>query len=272
MTSRRTFPPTRRWTLMSVRGEWSETHARRWSVQRRDGLDLAGTRDLSFLPSVPGLRALQVASHATNDTFVAGCVDLESLFLVTSCRAALDLSRLDHLDHLDVERRAGITSISANAPLSDINLSKMPHPDLTFLGPRPHTRWLTISWLTASANCLHGAQSMTQLQTLNISGLNGAPDLTPLADLPDLRALSLHQSAAPRSDPGTLDVTPLTASPSLYELQLHNLTVGTLLPLLAIEGLRRLQLFNCHIHADELDELRRHLARVDATDQDGNLL
>jgi hypothetical protein len=248
---------------MSVRGEWSDAFARRWLVAGRDGLDLSGTKDLTFLPAVPGLRALRVSSPTRADAAVAECTELQFLDLDTDARTPLDLSRLADLRHLVVEDRAGFESVRDLPRVEQLTLGGLPEQDLSFLGPKPALRWLSIGrWQRAGERCLDGLGAAPALQELSIQGLRQACDLSPVGELGDLRQLTVVGPDRQVTD-GVFDLTPLAAAAALYEVQLHHCALESVTPLLDVPGFERVLLWRCAVRAGDVSALEGRFPHLD---------
>lgn len=230
-----------------------------------DWLSLGRTQvtDVAVLTSLPKLRSLNVGLTDVSDLGpLATITTLRSLDVnATKVTDVTPLAKLVGLHYLDIGR-TNIAAVGPLASLTGLQTLRLPRGDVDLA---PLAALVNLIDLHAEAEGALRLFSKTTFPKLEILWIEATAartreprpvtDLSPLANLPALRDLSLVRL---RVD----DLGPTVRTGTLREIQLHDVVVASLAPLVAHKGLERLGWYMTSKPTDlQVKELR--LARPD---------
>ncbi|MFG2867557.1 hypothetical protein [Streptomyces sp. NPDC048338] len=222
--------------------------------------------ELSFLPSLSGLRSLRVLDGITDLSPVTRCADLERLQLPPSALHALDLSGLTALRDLEAPWSAVAGSLHALTSVENLVIVGWKGASLSALGAKPALRKLRIESMRNHVTDMEGADCLPHLDELRfydgrlarpelLSGATALTDLSLLSTktdaitfasgLPRLRRLELENNGDIAS------LTPIAAHPAIDEVTISGSTRvvdGDLSPLLTNTRLSFVSVEREHAH------------------------
>ncbi len=198
-----------------VTGPWTSNDDDEWeqSGAQSLGYDPEGGH-VEFLPTLPGLRRLYLIGRCADDSPVLRCTKLDTLSLHTDCKGALDLSALNELVSLSIEKRLD------PGQLPDMNLTSLHY----------------VNW---PADTLSMPLKSGTLQKLRLDGVRRLRAINPDRTPARIRSLAMAYGR------GEVNAVGLEALTQLVSLELERVKLADYEALGSLAALERLSIVNC---------------------------